>query len=303
MAYPVAPAAPLTTTDPTAVFGRRVVAVLIDGAIAWVPATIWAANNLSTVSRSDYEAEWAPHNGGISFESYCNTYTDRGENGICLQSGDTLILGTDSAGPTLVIVGVWLLTAVLLQGITGWTIGKLAMGLRTVQADGRACGIPKAGLRWLLWIVDGMPCGIPLVGFITGLTTQGHRRVGDMAAKTFVVRKEAMGSPIVVPGLTAPPPPGAYAPPPGAAPWAPPTTAPDPTATGWAAPPAAGAWSPPPPPQWDQPTPPSPNPTPPGVEAPHWDDARNAYIQWDPDLQSWMQWDEPGQRWFKIAGQ
>jgi hypothetical protein len=41
----------------------------------------------------------------------------------------------------------------------------------------------------------------------------------------------------------------------------------------------------------------------PGVEAPHWDEARNAYIQWDPDVQAWMQWDDPGQRWFKIGGQ
>ena len=30
-------------------------------------------------------------------------------------------------------------------------------------------------VRWLLWIVDSAPWCLPLVGFITGLTTVGHR--------------------------------------------------------------------------------------------------------------------------------
>ena len=52
-------------------------------------------------------------------------------------------------------------------------------------------------MRWLLWIVDGFPYVIPgLTGFIVALTTAGHRRVGDMAAKTFVVKRAAAGTPI-----------------------------------------------------------------------------------------------------------
>src|SRR3546814_9866866 len=86
---------------------------------------------------------------------------------------------------------------VVLQGLTGWTIGKLITGLRVVGEDGRAPGLGKALLRWVLWVLDGFPYVLPLVGGIVALTTVGHRRVGAMAAKTFVVDRGAMGSPIV----------------------------------------------------------------------------------------------------------
>ena len=88
-----------------------------------------------------------------------------------------------------------------LQGATGRTPGKAVFGLKVVNEQGGNPGFGRGLVRTLLWIVDGQPCGIPLVGFITGLTTKGHRRVGDMAAKTFVVGKAHSG-PVVVPGLT-----------------------------------------------------------------------------------------------------
>ena len=142
-------------------------------------------------------------------------------------------------------------------------------------------------MRWLLWIADGFPYFLPLVGFIVGLTTVGHRRVGDMVAKTFVVRSSAVGAPIVVPGLTAPAPPTTYA---DAGTWgseAPPWTATgapaDPAASGWAAPGAA-------------------SPTP-SADGPQWDAARNTYIQWDPAQSRWLQWDESERTWSVIPGQ
>ena len=39
----------------------------------------------------------------------------------------------------------------------------------------------------------------------------------------------------------------------------------------------------------------------PGVDAPVWDDARDAYIQWDPDLGEWMEWSEAQSRWIPIS--
>jgi hypothetical protein len=38
----------------------------------------------------------------------------------------------------------------------------------------------------------------------------------------------------------------------------------------------------------------------PGVDAPLWDDARDAYIQWDPEIARWVQWDEAAQQWRPI---
>src|SRR3546814_13853981 len=83
----------------------------------------------------------------------------------------------------------------------------------------------------MCWVVGGLgafPDVRPLCGGIVALTTVGNRRVGDMAAKTVVVDRGAMGSPIVVPGLTAPPPPPGYA---AGVPWG--TTSPAPPGQGW----------------------------------------------------------------------
>jgi hypothetical protein len=71
------------------------------------------------------------------------------------------------------------------------------------------------------------------------LTSRGHRRVGDMAAKTFVVGGQYMGHPIAVPGMTTQytvyPDPGGQPPAEQPQTWAPPPTwGPAPT---WGAPP------------------------------------------------------------------
>lgn len=258
----------LTTSDPTAVFGRRVVATLIDGAVVFVPT-------IAAVS-AQFEYLTVDQLGGVDPQQYCDDYM-RQNQGVCVSTTDVndRVYFNDGGmtGGGLVFWGLGFLLLVVLQGITGWTIGKLLTGIRVVRADGRPPGIGKALVRWLLWVVDGQPCGLPLVGFITGLTTTGHRRVGDMVAKTFVVRASAAGAPVSVPGLTSPPPtPVTYA----SAPWAGP-----------------GPSSPPP----------SPAPTGTDPAGPQWDAARNTYIQWDPSQSRWLQWDEAAHTWSPIPDQ
>jgi len=278
MAYPV-------QTDPTAVFGRRCLAVLIDSLLIFVPVVM-----LLTASFEYLETSDLPFADG---QEFCDTYMDQ-RDGICVHVDDRVYFSDgNDPGSTLLWLGLTVVLLVILQGLTGWTPGKLLVGIRCVREDGQACGVFKALVRWVLWIVDGFPYFLPLVGFIVGLTTVGHRRVGDMVAKTFVVRRAAMGSPIVVPGLTAPPAPAGYA---GA--WG--TPPPDPTGatTGWgpAVDPSSAGWASPTPPPAAAPTAPDP-----GV--PQWDEARGTYIQWDPAQGAWMQWNEGTKTWSRIAGQ
>ena len=159
------------------------------------------------------------------------------------------------------------------RGVSGYSIGKAVMGLRVVkQSDGQLAGIGANGLRWLLGIIDFGPCLLP--GLITGLTTKGHRRIGDMAASTLVVDKSQVGIAPVVPGLTSPEvapaawtPPAPSSPQPdgswaGAAPPAPPTADPaaPPAFPPPGSPPAAPPTFPPPttPPITDSPPPTTP---------------------------------------------
>jgi uncharacterized RDD family membrane protein YckC len=249
-----------TVADPTAVIGRRVVATLIDGAIVIGPTVAIATSNMEYITRETAERD------GRQLDDFCDDYLDQ-TSGTCIQVGDNAYFSDDSSNPgSFAFIGLSILLLVILQGLTGWTIGKLLTGLRTVREDGRAPGIGKAFLRWVLLIVDGIPC-IPLVGFICALTTQGHRRIGDMAAKTFVVRASAAGAPIAVSGLTAAPPaPVMHS---TAGTWSPPATA-APTASG-------------------------------SGPAPQWDEARGTYIQWDTASSRWLQWDEATRTWSPIT--
>ena len=251
-------AAPQQAADPTAVFGRRVVATLIDAALILIPAFMLVTASFEYLDVSTLDRSPA---------QFCDDYIADG--GFCANFADVddrvyFTQGTGAAGPA-VYWGGTILLLVVIQGLTGWTVGKLVMGIRTVQEDGRPPGLVKAFVRWILWIVDGFPYVLPLLGFIVGLTTQGHRRVGDMAAKTFVVRRSAAGAPILVPGITTPDT--------GALPYT--------SSQPW-----GGA-----------------APATPSADGPQWDAARNTYIQWDPAQGKWLQWDEAARVWSAIPGQ
>jgi RDD family len=270
-------APPVPAADPTAVMGRRVAAWVVDSAIILAPSVALFTNDLEYLEESDLDQS------GIDF---CEDYMDR-EEGVCVDVGDRVYFSDGvPVAPWVVFLGLSVLIYVLIQGLKGWTPGKLLFGIRTVAADGRAPGIGRAIIRWLFLIVDGLCAG--LVGFVVALTSRGHRRVGDMAAKTFVVGGQYMGHPIVVPGMTTDYPaypsysggqppaeqPQTWAPPPtwGPAPtWgAPPETTPpqataDESPTGTRAEPAEAAEAPAAP-QRPEGTAPAPEPAPGDVE-------------------------------------
>ena len=63
-----------------------------------------------------------------------------------------------------------------------------------VKEDGSVVGVGRSLVRWILFLVDG-PLTLFLCGIITSATSRGHRRLGDMAAGSYVVGKEFAGRP------------------------------------------------------------------------------------------------------------
>ena len=171
--------------------GRRVAAWLVDSIIILAPSVALFTSQLEYLEESELNQS------GVDF---CEEFMDR-EEGVCVDAGDRVYFSEGvPVAPWVVGLGLAILINVLIQAFKGWTPGKLLFGIRTVAEDGRVPGIGRAIIRWLLLIVDDLCAG--LVGLIVALTSKGHRRVGDMAAKTFVVGKEYLGSPILVPGMT-----------------------------------------------------------------------------------------------------
>jgi uncharacterized RDD family membrane protein YckC len=75
----------------------------------------------------------------------------------------------------------------MFEGLLGATPGKLVAGIRVVQEEtGAVPGLGRAFLRTLLRLVDGL--GGYLVGFIVVLVSRKRQRLGDMVARTLVVR-------------------------------------------------------------------------------------------------------------------
>lgn len=286
--------------DPTAVEGRRIAAWLIDlvlFAIA-LSAAVAATGGLS----------WTTHEFSTASEAteFCQPYESSTEK-VCSNFGNQAALVRVGGSVNWPIVWfVCTLAYIVLQGVTGASPGKLAMGLRVVDVEGRNAGVGKSFLRTCLWLVDAITCGLPVVGGTLMTTSVGHQRYGDKVARTFVVRKAAVGSPLVIPPKDAAPysfhlpppgyvPPPGYAPPPGYGPPAyPPPQAPQGPAPSWpapaGAPPFGGAYEPPRRPAVEAPD----------SDGPHWDDDRDTYIQYDRAVEMWVQWDEKAEHWRPI---
>lgn len=104
------------------------------------------------------------------------------------------IFGTDTdAGafevdpiPTAIAGLIGLAYYVVLEAQQGKTLGKMALGLRTVTEDGQPLTWGTSLGRNLLRIVDGL--FLYLVGFIVAMTNPKRQRVGDMVAKTIVIQ-------------------------------------------------------------------------------------------------------------------
>ncbi len=100
-----------------------------------------------------------------------------------------LLLGDLATALLLVVIFLvqWWYAALCEWLMAGRTIGKMFLGLRTLDASGLPLSLYQATVRNLLRVVDFLP-GLYLVGGIAALIDPEGRRLGDMAASTLVVR-------------------------------------------------------------------------------------------------------------------
>jgi uncharacterized RDD family membrane protein YckC len=75
----------------------------------------------------------------------------------------------------------------LMEAFLGATVGKLVVGLRVRSLDGGPVGLGQAAIRTVLRIIDGL--FFYLVAALVVAATPKNQRIGDLAAKTVVVRR------------------------------------------------------------------------------------------------------------------
>jgi len=101
--------------------------------------------------------------------------------------------GARSAGSSSLTVGVFLTVAIaaldlgILPGLTGFTIGKWATGLRIMRSNGMPLGIGRAFLRHFVgYPLSALTLGL---GFIIAALNARGRGLHDLIAGTIVVRE------------------------------------------------------------------------------------------------------------------
>ena len=167
-------------SDPTNVMGRRIVAHIIDLIVIAAFAAILFLASARTIH--DVPA------------NYCADAANGHPKG-CLQLGHTAyVLDGGRTGTSVLLVGGYWTIVGVIEGATGAFLGKRMVGLRVVDASGALPGAGRGAARGVLMLVDSTFCF--LIGLITASVTHPHRRIGDMAAATFVVAKESVGRPI-----------------------------------------------------------------------------------------------------------
>jgi uncharacterized RDD family membrane protein YckC len=101
------------------------------------------------------------------------------------------VLGELATALTLVVFFLiqWWYAALAEWAFSGRTLGKWALGIRTIDERGLPLTLIQASVRNLLRILDFLP-GLYLVGGVCAVLEPLGRRVGDLAAGTVVVREQ-----------------------------------------------------------------------------------------------------------------
>jgi len=87
----------------------------------------------------------------------------------------------------LLVPLLWLLTFPVLEGLTGYTLGKKLLRLKVLQKDGKKVSILSSLVRHLFDFIDF--CF--LFGFIIASKNKNRQRIGDLVANTIIIEENS----------------------------------------------------------------------------------------------------------------
>jgi uncharacterized RDD family membrane protein YckC len=82
---------------------------------------------------------------------------------------------------------LWLIYFTYFEGTSGQSIGKKFTHIKVIKEDGSRCDFGSALVRSILRIIDHLPF-LYILGIILIAATEKKQRLGDMLAKTIVVK-------------------------------------------------------------------------------------------------------------------
>ena len=168
------------------VLTRRGIAFVLDLACVWGPCLALFLAIASAVRTGTAEA------GGPFIE-------------IAFRGTERYVEGPGVYALVVFLLALTFLVFAVVPALTGATAGMKLAGLRVVRGDGAQVSLPRHLVRTVLWIVDAFPYLVPAVALLFAATTRGQRRLGDLVARTSVVRatpaRRAVAAAIVSAGI------------------------------------------------------------------------------------------------------
>ena len=79
---------------------------------------------------------------------------------------------------------------IFLEGMAGYTIGKVILGLRVRSLNGEKITLRQSLIRNSGRMIDGLPM-FNILGVISIVKSPARQRIGDKLAKTLVIRKQS----------------------------------------------------------------------------------------------------------------
>jgi uncharacterized RDD family membrane protein YckC len=90
-------------------------------------------------------------------------------------------------GPSnFLIILVWFLQFALMEGITGQTIGKRLFNIKVIKEDFTPTSVGISLARHLFDLIDSFF----LIGLIVASLNKKNQRIGDLVARTLVVKRD-----------------------------------------------------------------------------------------------------------------
>ncbi|OFZ82168.1 MAG: hypothetical protein A2583_07605 [Bdellovibrionales bacterium RIFOXYD1_FULL_53_11] len=105
------------------------------------------------------------------------------------QAGSSAISSGMTLGWIFWGLAAWFLNYIILQGMSGSTVGKMVFGIKVVNSDGSALGMGRSLLRTVCYAVSALPFGM---GFLAMAWNARRQCWHDTLCGTVVINKDAV---------------------------------------------------------------------------------------------------------------
>lgn len=107
---------------------------------------------------------------------------------ISMNAFDLELKGITILGILLIYLPYMFYSPIMEYLTNGRSLGKLALGIRVVKADGEPAGLREFFIRWIFRVIDIWIGGLGFLAILLSSTSERRQRLGDVMADTVLIK-------------------------------------------------------------------------------------------------------------------